>query len=94
MKKSNSFFLKMVIIFMIPLILVGVIHFSRLIITPNDLFFELSIGEIPQIEKDKWRLSIVGQVENEIVFDYNNFTSLKSKSLIFKELSKKKKIED
>jgi hypothetical protein len=62
--------------------LVGFNQLSRTIITPNDQFFELQIGEIPNIEKDNWSLTITGAVENEITFNYENLTQRGSVSEI------------
>jgi hypothetical protein len=78
MKKSILYFLGLLLILSVPLILVGVNHLSRSIITPNDRFFELQIGEIPNIEKENWTLTITGAVENELVFDYENLTQMES----------------
>jgi len=45
-------------------------------ITPNNDFFELSIGNIPTINVSNWLLPIEGEIENPIVFTYENLTSL------------------
>ena len=78
MKKSTLYFLGLLIILSVPLLLVGLNHLSRTIITPNDQFFELQIGDIPNIEKENWSLTITGAVENELLFDYENLTQMDS----------------
>ena len=60
----------------------GLTHFSRSIITPNDLFFELEIGEIPDISIDEWFLEVSGAVDNVLLFNYENFTQMDSIKLI------------
>lgn len=82
MKKSLKLFIGMLVLFSSPLISVGILHLSRNIITPNALFFELQIGEIPLIDEDNWTLMVTGHVQNELIFDYDNFTNLNSKSVI------------
>ena len=82
MNKSILYFLGLLLALSSPLVIVGFIHLSRTIITPNDLFFELQIGEIPDIKKENWSLTIIGAVENELIFDYENFTQMESVSEI------------
>jgi hypothetical protein len=53
MKKAILYFVGIIFLLSIPLISVGLNHYSRTIITPNDLFFELGIGDIPDIQKDE-----------------------------------------
>ena len=78
MKNSYALFFLMLLVFALPLLLVGIMHYSRNIITPNDQFFELQKGEIPEIEKENWTLEVEGEIKNKLIFDYNNFTNLDS----------------
>ncbi len=78
MRRPILFFLSMLLLFSIPLLFIGLIQFSRTQITPNDQFFELQKGGIPDIKKENWTLEIEGKVDNPIRFDYDNFTSLES----------------
>ncbi len=78
MKKSTLYFLGLILALSIPLVLVGFNHLLRTIITPNNLFFELQIGNVPNIEKENWSLAITGAIENELVFDYENLTQMDS----------------
>ena len=82
MKKSILYFVGTIFLLTIPLISVGLNHFSRTIITPNDLFFELEIGEIPEIQIDEWTLNITGVVDNELIFNYENLTQMDSVKII------------
>jgi hypothetical protein len=47
-------------------------------ITPNDEFFELSIGRQPDIDGDAWTLTITGLVENETVMTLADIRSMDS----------------
>lgn len=82
MNESNALFIKSILLLLVPLFLVILLHSSRVIITPNDQFFELQKGEVPQIDKNEWILNITGDIKNDLVFDYENFTELSSKSLV------------
>ena len=82
MKQSNSLLLKTIMLLSVPLLLVVFLHSSRLVITPNDQFFELQKGEIPSLAKEEWNLNITGKVKNQLMFNYENFTALSSKSLV------------
>ncbi len=62
----------------LPLVLIGVVSYSRSQITPNDQFFTLQIGDIPQIDISNWTLVIDGQVDNPINFTYVEFIALPS----------------
>ncbi|MFX1477102.1 MAG: molybdopterin-dependent oxidoreductase, partial [Promethearchaeota archaeon] len=75
-------YIGIVILLFLPLFgLVGVL-ISRTIITPNDQFFIVNKGEIPNINANNWRLSIGGQVNNNLIFTYSNFTSQPSKEVL------------
>lgn len=50
-------------------------------ITPNDEFFEVQIGRIPDIDGDTWTLTIDGVVENETVLTLDQITSMPSKEV-------------
>ncbi|MFX0058932.1 MAG: DUF4079 family protein [Candidatus Hodarchaeota archaeon] len=82
MDKKNLYFIGLIILFSSPLIFVALIHISRYIITPNDQFFVLQKGDIPVINGSEWKLEITGQVDQELMFDYENFTILNSKKII------------
>ena len=82
MKKAISNFVGIIFLLAIPLFSVGLTHFSRSIITPNDLFFELEIGEIPDVSINEWVLEISGAVDNVLLFNYENFTQMDSVKLI------------
>lgn len=47
-------------------------------ITPNDEFFTMSIGRVPSIDADAWRLTIDGRVDNETVLTYQDLTAMPS----------------
>jgi DMSO/TMAO reductase YedYZ molybdopterin-dependent catalytic subunit len=66
----------MIIISAIPLGLVVIRIQSKTIITPNDEFFELHIGDVPTINVSNWILPIEGEIENPVIFTYENLTSL------------------
>jgi len=82
MKKHILYFVGTIILLTIPLISVGINNFSRTIITPNNLFFELEIGEIPEIQKDEWTLIITGAVDNQLILNYENLTQMDSVKII------------
>ena len=82
MNKSILYFLGLLLALSTPLVIVGFVHLTHTIITPNDLFFELQIGKIPDIQKENWSLTITGAVENELIFDYDNLTQMESVSEI------------
>lgn len=62
--------------------LVGGFHYSRLRITPIEEFFVLQKGEIPEVNQTTWTLKVQGQVDNELIFNYKNFTELNSQRII------------
>ena len=73
MKSSTKLFVGMLFLFITPLMLVSLIHYSRTVITPNDQFFIVQKGETPSIDKDNWTLEITGKIKHEIRFDYSNY---------------------
>ncbi len=82
-KKPLIVFVVLVGLFAIPLIGVSIIALSRNQITPNDEFFDVSIpGPTPRINVDTWMLTVDGEVENKLTFNYDNFTSLESVTVI------------
>ncbi len=76
MKVSNQVFVITLILSTIPLGLVILQLQNDETITPNDDFFELSIGNIPTINVSTWLMPIEGEIENPVVFSYENLTSL------------------
>ena len=48
---------------------------SRNAITPNDQFFRVDIGTIPDVNIDDWTLTVDGNVNHNLNFTYSNFTS-------------------
>lgn len=47
-------------------------------ITPNDEFFELSIGRQPDIDGDTWTLTIEGLVDNETILSLDDIRAMNS----------------
>jgi len=47
-------------------------------ITPNDEFFELSIGEAPRIDGDTWTLEVVGLVDQNLVLSLEEIRAMPS----------------
>jgi hypothetical protein len=47
-------------------------------ITPNDEFFELSIGAVPRIDEDAWSLRIEGHVMNSTTLTYQEILAMPS----------------
>jgi hypothetical protein len=81
-KTSYFKFIGIVLLLSLPLLgLIGMI-ISRNIITPNDQFFVITKGEIPQLSSSNWTLSIDGHVNNNLTFSYSNFTSQPSKEVL------------
>jgi len=80
----NSYFKFFGILFILSLPLLGLIGLiiNRNTITPNDQFFSIIKGEIPQINEASWNLTIDGYVENKLYFDYYNFTSQPAKEVL------------
>jgi len=62
----------------LPLVLIGVVGYSRSQITPNDEFFTLQIGDIPNIDVSNWTLVIDGQVDTSLNLTYSEFLVLPS----------------
>lgn len=50
-------------------------------ITPNDEFFQVQIGRIPEIDGDTWTLTIGGRVENETVLTIEDLRAMPSKDV-------------
>ncbi|TFF83739.1 MAG: hypothetical protein EU552_02780 [Promethearchaeota archaeon] len=55
---------------------------SRNIITPNDQFFVIDLGDTPEINVDSWNLNVFGQVNFTQNYNYSSFTALPSKEVI------------
>jgi len=81
MGKSILRFILTVSLLFIPLILIGILHFSSTSITPNDQFFVVQKGTVPIIDENNWTLIVSGQVQNNLTFDYDNLTGLNSKTI-------------
>jgi hypothetical protein len=80
MKKSSIIFIFLLLLLSIPLFSLIGISLKQDEITPNDEFFTLSIGSIPQIDVQTWQLSVTGLVDNPLYLNYENITSLPNKS--------------
>ena len=78
LRSPKLLFFSLLLLSTLPLLFVGVIHFSRTLITPNDQFFIVQKGETPDIEEETWTLEVSGKVDKIILFDYNNLTNLES----------------
>ncbi|MFW9946618.1 MAG: DUF4079 family protein [Candidatus Odinarchaeota archaeon] len=75
-------YIGILILLLLPLFgLIGVV-ISRTSITPNDDFFVITKGEIPDINTSNWTLTIDGHVNNNLLFNYSNFTSQPSKEVL------------
>ncbi len=81
-KKSTGYFLLILVLFAIPLLGVLGVLINRIVITPNDQFFNVSIGPSPQINSSTWLLSVEGYINHSLTFDYSNFTALPSIEVI------------
>ncbi len=81
-KISYLKFIGIILLLSIPLIALTALYFSSTTITPNDEFFVISKGETPQINENSWGLTIHGQVNNTLTFNYSNFTSQHSEEVI------------
>ncbi|MFW9990177.1 MAG: hypothetical protein ACFFC3_16160 [Candidatus Odinarchaeota archaeon] len=81
-KKAYFKFIVIIFIFSIPLTAFTCLYISRNLITPNNDFFIISKGEIPQINENSWILIIDGQVNNTLTFTYSNFTSQPSTEVL------------
>lgn len=64
--------------FFLPLFGLMGVAISRSIITPNDQFFIVSKGSSPEVNIDSWSLTIDGQVDDILTYNYSEFTSLPS----------------
>ena len=56
--------------------------FQRIVITPNDLFFTVQIGETPIIDDSTWIMEVNGHVNNPQTFNYTNFRALPSITIL------------
>jgi len=68
-------FIGILILLCIPLIALSAVLINRNMITPNDDFFTISKGEVPEVNENTWTLIIDGHVNNTLTFSYTNFTS-------------------
>jgi len=82
MKTGYKILLVLTVIFgLVEAVLIASI-ISQNMITPNDEFFVVDIGDSPQIDATLWRLQVDGLVENELSLTYDNITSFPSVSEI------------
>ena len=47
-------------------------------ITPNDKFYVLQIGEVPILKAEHWRMGVVGLVEKPTILNYEDITGMES----------------
>ena len=47
-------------------------------ITPNDKFYVLQIGEVPTLKAEHWRMGVVGLVEKPTILNYEDITGMES----------------
>ncbi|MFX1243021.1 MAG: DUF4079 family protein [Promethearchaeota archaeon] len=81
-RKVHFKYIGILVLLFLPLIGVMGLFVSRNIITPNDEFFVVSKGEAPFVPLNTWKLTIDGHVNNSLIFNYSNFTSLPSKEIV------------
>ncbi len=81
-KTSYSKFIGFLLLFSLPLLGLTGLIISRNIITPNDQFFRVDIGNIPEINMNDWTLTVDGHVNNYLNFTYANFTSQPSQEVL------------
>jgi len=75
-------YIGILILLLLPLFgMIGVV-ISRTSITPNDQFFIINEGEIPDINISNWTLTVDGHINNILNFNYSNFTSQPSKEVL------------
>lgn len=77
----NKYTMTLILLVVLVGSLVGWINHGQLTkgdITPNDEFFTLSIGRVPDIETDAWTLRVDGLVDRELALSYENITSMPS----------------
>lgn len=75
-------FVGIILIFTIPLFGVAGIGFSRTRITPTQDFFSVTIGGPPSVDINKWNLTIDGDLNNKLTYNYSGFTSLPSTDVL------------
>ncbi|MFX0019232.1 MAG: molybdopterin-dependent oxidoreductase [Promethearchaeota archaeon] len=83
-RKRKAFirYIGILILLLLPLFgLIGVV-ISRTSITPNDEFFVITKGEIPDINISNWTLTFDGHINNNLLFNYSDFTSQPSKEVL------------
>ncbi|NHI93471.1 MAG: DUF4079 family protein [Candidatus Lokiarchaeota archaeon] len=78
LRRDNIYFIFIVLLLCTPFFALGGILFQRIVITPNDLFFTVSIGPTPKIEESTWTMPVNGYVDYNLTFNYTNFTTLSS----------------
>ena len=75
-------YIGILILLCIPLLGLSGLVISRNIITPNDQFFTVTKGDVPEININRWTLTIDGHVNHSLIFNYSNFTSQPSKDVL------------
>ncbi|MFX1329013.1 MAG: molybdopterin-dependent oxidoreductase, partial [Promethearchaeota archaeon] len=79
--KSYLFLILIIGVFSTPLILLIYHSYSLNPVTPLDEFEVPNTFQIPDIDIDSWTLNITGNVQNPLVFSYENFTHLPTISM-------------
>jgi hypothetical protein len=82
MKGQHVFLVIVVLLLAIPLGLVYSTVSGSHGITPNDEFFELSIGPVPYINRQVWHLRVEGEVENPLDLSYDEVTSMPNVTIV------------
>ncbi|MFX0035739.1 MAG: molybdopterin-dependent oxidoreductase [Candidatus Hermodarchaeota archaeon] len=79
--KSYLFLILIIGILSTPLILLTYHSYSLNSVTPLDEFKVPNTFQIPDIDIDNWTLNITGNVQNPLIFSYDNFTDLPTISM-------------
>ena len=79
--KATIYLITIIILLSVPLLALTGLSLRQDEFTPNDEFFTLSIGAVPNINATTWRLTISGLVGNSTQFTYDEIISFPSKSV-------------
>ncbi|UCC18369.1 MAG: molybdopterin-dependent oxidoreductase [Promethearchaeota archaeon] len=79
--KSYLFLIIMIGVFSTPLFLLIYHSYSLNPVTPLDEFRTVNNFGVPDVDIDTWNLTFTGNVQNPLVFSYENFTALPSISM-------------
>lgn len=82
MKGPHVFLIIVILLLAIPLGLVYKMTSGSNDITPNNEFFELSIGAVTYINDQEWHLSVDGEVNNPLDLSYAEITSMANVSIV------------